>query len=274
MKIDAHQHFWKYQKVGFEWITDDMNVIRKSFLPTDLSPLLQQNEIDGCVAVQVDQTEAENDFLLGLADQNTFIKGVVGWVDFKSDQIADRLAYYSQNKRIKGFRHVVQSEPDGFLLQPNFIRCVKTLKTFDFTYDILVYARQLPDVIKFLERVPDQRLVIDHLAKPDIKSSELKDWTKYMKAAAHFENVYCKLSGMVTEADWYNWKAEDFKPYLDVVFECFGVNRLMYGSDWPVCNVAATYNQQWSLVTNYIAHLSSTEKELIEGGNAVRFYNL
>lgn len=274
MKIDAHQHFWKYQKQGFEWITDSMSAIQRDFLPADLAPHLQQNKIDGCVTVQVAQSETENEFLLGLAEESPFIKGVVGWVDFKSEKIIDHLTQLSRHKKLKGFRHIVQGEADGFLLHPDFIRGIQALKHFPFTYDILVYSRQLPDVINFLPAVAEQPLVIDHLAKPSIKTNDLKDWSRLIKEVARFENVYCKLSGMVTEADWNNWSQEDFLPYLDVALECFGSKRLMYGSDWPVCQVAATYYEQRSIVTNFIASLSTSEKDLIEGGNAVRFYNL
>lgn len=274
MNIDSHQHFWRYQKAGFEWITDDMKVIQRDFLPTDLAPLLAENDIEGCVTVQVDQTENETDFLLNLADQYDFIKGVVGWVDFKSEKINERLFEYSRYWKLKGFRHIVQGESKGFLLQPDFIRGIRALKPFNFTYDILVYAHQLEDVIRFLPQVPDQKFVVDHLAKPSIKAGEIAEWSKHIKKVAAFENVYCKLSGMVTEAKWKKWNDSDFRPYLDTVFECFGARRLMYGSDWPVCLVGASYHQQRSIVEAYLTHLSHQEKEQIRGGNAVRFYNL
>jgi len=251
-----------------------MKVIQRDFSPKDLHPLLQENKIDGCVSVQADQSEGETQFLLINANQNEFIKGVVGWVDLKSEKLENRLSAYTQFPKLKGFRHVVQGEADGFLLQKEFLRGIKALKTFNFTYDILVYARQLEEVLLFVKQFPDQKFVIDHLAKPSIKDKDFTTWAKNMSLIAEFENVSCKLSGMVTEADWKNWKSSDFTAYLDLVFKCFGVNRLMYGSDWPVCLVAASYPQQLNIIETYISKLSVHEKESLMGGNASRFYNL
>jgi L-fuconolactonase len=242
LKIDSHQHFWLYNPVNHAWINDDMRVIQRDFLPADLQPILQENGIEGCVAVQVDQTEAENDFLLDLAEKNSFIKGIVGWIDLQADNIEERLQYYSSIKLMKGFRHILQGEPDEkFMLNEKFKHGIGLLNQYGFSYDILIMPNHLPYAKEFVAEFPEQRFVIDHLAKPYIKDKHINGWREDIQAMAAFPNVYCKVSGMVTEADWANWKAEDFTPYLDVVFNAFGANRVMYGSDWPVCNVAGGY---------------------------------
>ncbi len=274
MRIDSHQHFWNYDPVKDAWITPDMKAIRNDFLPNDLHPLLKENSIDGSVAVQVDQSEDETGWLLQRADQHSFIRGIVGWVKLSSADINERLSYFAQFKKIKGFRHIVQSEPDGFLLQKDFQRGIRALVNFNYTYDILVYPNQLDDVIRFVRQFPDQKFIIDHLAKPAIKQGSIEPWKKQIAALASFENVYCKLSGMVTEADWRNWKPGDFVPYLDIVLVLFGSKRLLYGSDWPVCLLASSYHQQLSIVEEYISSLSPAEKGDIMGANAVQFYNL
>ncbi len=275
MRLDSHQHFWKYNPVRDSWINDEMSVIRRDFYPQDLNPLLSQNKIDGCVSVQADQSEEETMFLLEQAEKNSIIKGVVGWVDLRSPAGEDRLQYFSQFKKIKGFRHIVQAEPDDeFLLRKYFCNGIKALKQFNFTYDILIYPKQLNAAIEFVSRFPDQPFVIDHLAKPFIKEGRMDNWEKAMTTLAGFENVFCKISGMVTEANWNTWKQSDFKPYLDLVFEKFGTKRVMYGSDWPVCLVAASYKSQLSIVENYLASFSESEKNEVMGGNAKRIYQL
>jgi len=275
LKVDSHLHFWVFEPVRDSWINDEMRVIQRDFLPKDLEPILKANGINSGVAVQVNQTEEENDFLLDLARSTHFIQGVVGWVDLQADNIAERLAYYSKIDLMKGFRHMLQSEEDRMLmLQPAFINGISLLKEYGFTYDILILQDQLEYVSEFVGSCPDQKFVIDHLAKPDIKDKKIDDWAKDMRAIAQHENVYCKVSGLVTEADWKNWKVEDFYPYLDVVFEAFGANRLMYGSDWPVCQVAANYEQTKGVVAHYTAKLSANEQADFWGGNAASFYNL
>jgi L-fuconolactonase len=275
LRIDSHQHFWKYNPVRDAWITEDMQAIRRDFLPADLEPILKENGIDGCVPVQADQSEEETLFLLNHAETNSFIKGVVGWVDLRAPAVEDRLAYFSQFKKVKGFRHIVQGEPDdAFLLRKDFQKGISKLKEFNYTYDILIYPRHLEAAIKFVHQFPNQLFVIDHLAKPMIKKGQLNNWHKEMAALASFDNVYCKVSGMVTEASWHTWKESDFKPFLDVVFETFGTKRVMYGSDWPVCLVAASYKSQLSIVENYLASFSVSEKYNVMGNNAQRFYNL
>jgi L-fuconolactonase len=275
MIIDAHQHFWNYHPVKDAWITDDMKVIQHDFLPEHLLPVLEQNDVDGCVAVQADQSEVETAFLLDLAEKHDFIKGVVGWIDLRADDIQDKLNHYNQFSKLKGFRHIVQGEPDpAFLLREDFCRGVHALAKYYFTYDILVYPLQLPAVAAFVKKFPHQHLVIDHMAKPDFKTGELKEWEKHMREIAKEPHVYCKLSGLVTEADWQNWQPAHFTPFLNVALEVFGSERLMFGSDWPVCQLAGSYTAVKQLITNYISMLSPTEQANIMGGNAVRFYNL
>ncbi len=273
-RIDSHQHFWKYNPKRDAWITEEMKVIQRDFFPDDLAPLLKENNIDGCMAVQADQSEYETNFLLDLANQHTFIKGVVGWVELRSAFVDDRLYHYSKQTKLKGIRHIVQAEPKGFLMQKEFLRGIKALKKYNFTYDILIKEHQLEETLWFVNQFPDQKFVIDHIAKPRIGKEGRTTWEKNLAAIASFENVYCKLSGMVTEADWIHWKPADFTPYLDAVLSCFGKNRVMYGSDWPVCNVAGLYKDQLGIIEHYITRFSDSEKHLIMGENAIRFYNL
>lgn len=275
MTIDAHQHFWHYHPVKDAWITEEMKVIQRDFLPQDLQPVLQENGIDGCIAVQADQSEEETTFLLELAAKHAFIRGVVGWIDLRAANLEERLAHFSQFKTLKGFRHIVQGEPDpAFLLREDFCKGIQALKKYDLTYDILVYPVQLPAVAGFVQRFPEHRLVIDHLAKPDFKTGDISTWEKQMRTIAQHQQVHCKLSGMVTEADWQHWEPAHFAPFLDVALEAFGADRLLFGSDWPVCQVAGSYAQVKEIVTDYISRLSATEQAKIMGGNAVRFYNL
>lgn len=274
-KIDSHQHFWVYDKERHSWIDDSMLACQQDFLPAHLQPILQQNGIEGCVAVQVDQTEADNDFTLNLAENNSFIKGVVGWVDLQADNIEERLQYYSQIKLMKGFRHILQGEPDvKFMLNAKFMYGISLLNKYGFSYDILIKPNHLPYAKELIAAFPDQRFVIDHLAKPFIKAGKINGWKEGMQALVAYPNVSCKVSGMVTEADWANWKPEDFTPYLDVVFNTFGVNRIMYGSDWPVCNVAGGYARVLKIIENYIGRLTQNEQELFWAKNVIEFYRL
>lgn len=275
LRIDSHQHFWKYDPVRYDWIDDNMSVIQKDFLPEDLEPILKANRFDGCITVQSHQSEQENEFQLANADEHDFIKGVVGWVDLQSPKIEERLAYYQQFEKLKGFRHVLQGESQrDFMLRPDFLKGISMLKKYSYTYDILILPDQLKYTTKFASQFPDQRFVIDHIAKPNIKQKELKDWEKDIKAVATFENVHCKVSGMVTEADWQNWQPADFNNYLEVVANSFGTKRLMYGSDWPVCKVAAGYGQVVNIVKDYFSAFSQTEQQAFFGGNAIEFYNI
>lgn len=274
-RIDAHQHFWKFDPVRDSWIDESMKRIQRDFYPQDLKPLLEANGLDGCVVVQTDQSDAETEFLLSLAWQYDFIKGIVGWIDLQADDIGLRLDQSAHNKRLKGFRHVLQGEKQrDFMLRPAFMRGVGELQRYGYTYDILVFPDQLPFVKKFVTAFPDQPFVIDHLAKPYIRNGDIDSWRKDMRDIATYPNVHCKISGIVTEADWVMWKEPELTPYIDAVVEAFGVQRLMFGSDWPVCLVAAEYAQVVNIVKNHFASFSKSEQELIFGTNAVRFYKL
>ncbi|MBG49393.1 MAG: amidohydrolase [Pseudozobellia sp.] len=275
MIIDSHQHFWIYNSKKHAWIDDEMASIRKDFLPENLKPIYQQNEVDACVAVQADQTNAETNFLLQLANENDFIKGVVGWIDLRSSKIVAELESYEAQPKIKGWRHIVQGEADvNFLLRSDFLNGIAQLEQFGYTYDILVYPHQLGAVLEFVKKFPNQRFVIDHLAKPYIKDGFFDGWAILMKEIAKNENVYCKLSGMITEANYTNWSEKQLKPYIDLVMEAFGAKRVMYGSDWPVCLVAGTYTQVIDIVRNYIEYLDEYDQQRIMGKNAQEFYNL
>lgn len=274
MIIDSHQHFWRYDPVLYDWITAEMSVLKKDFLPDDLYPVLMKNGIGGCVSVQADQSERETEFLAQLADKGPFIRGVIGWVDLRSSNLRERLEYFSTSKKIKGFRHILQAEPPGYMTDEAFIQGVNTLSDFGFTYDLLIYHHQLDEALMFLSRTPAVKIVIDHMAKPSIRTREKTHWELRMAAASTYPNVYCKLSGMVTEAHWKDWKKDDFFPFMDEVFEAFGPERILYGSDWPVCLLAAGYDEQLSIVTDYISRLTKEEKEGVMGRNAKRFYNL
>lgn len=272
--IDSHQHFWHYNPDKHGWINDSMAVIRRNFLPSDLQKVLKENSVNGCVTVQADQTEKETDFLLQLAEKNLFIYGIVGWVDLRAEDATERLAYYAQFKKIKGFRHVLQSEEPEFMLQPQFLQGIKALKEFGFTFDILIFPNRLANATQLVKLNPDQPFVIDHLAKPYINKGLLDQWKHDIRGIATFKNVYCKLSGMVTEADYDNWRPSDLTPYIDVVVEAFGTSRIMFGSDWPVCLVAASYKQVLNVMQEYFSPFSQTEKELFFAGNAAAFYKL
>ncbi len=274
MVIDSHQHFWKYDPVRDSWITDEMAVIKRDFLPVDLGPELQSNGVHGCVSVQADQSETETHFLLEMSDSAKFVKGVVGWVDLRADDLTEKLLYFKRFPKLKGFRHIVQGEPEGFLRNEKFIKGVNELGKHGFTYDLLLYHYQLQEALEFMPKVPDTKIVIDHIAKPAIARGEKTQWELNMAAMATFPNISCKLSGMVTEASWRSWKRDDIYPYLDEVMEAFGPKRLMYGSDWPVCLVAASYKAQFEIVRSYVSQLSDAEQKAILGGNAIAFYGL
>lgn len=274
-RIDAHQHFWKFDPVRDRWIDNNMQAIRKDFLPGDLQPLLRQNEFDGCVAIQSAQSEEENDFHLQLAEKFDFISGVVGWVDLQSPGLEDRLQYYKGYDKLKGFRHILQGEVQrDLVLQPAFMQGISLLQKYNFTYDILIYKDQLPYIPPLLAAFPDQAFVLDHMAKPRIKNGELEQWKKEISALRPFENLYCKISGMVTEASWNNWRKGDFRPYLDAVVETFGTRRIMFGSDWPVCLLAASYDEVAGIAENYFSGFSREEQDRFFGLNAIDFYKL
>ena len=274
MCIDSHQHFWEYNPHTHAWITDEMAYIRKSFLPNDLEPVLAQNSIQGCIAVQADQTEKETQFLVEQAEKKPFIKGVVGWVDLRNEAIEERLQYFKHFPIIRGFRHILQAEAPDFMLQKDFIRGICALQKSGYTYDILIYPKHLSAAIELVHQFPDQAFVIDHLAKPYIKQGLIDEWRKDITQIAQFHNVFCKISGMVTEANFTEWKESDFTPYLDTVVNAFGMHRIMFGSDWPVCLVAATYPQVIGIVKKYFSNFSKNEQALFFGENCRKFYGL
>ena len=275
MKIDSHIHFWKYHPVKEAWITDDMKVIQRDFLPKDIAPILQVNNIDGCIAVQADQSETETHFLLQLADENDFIKGVVGWIDLKDPNLDERLDYFSQFKKLKGFRHIVEAEADSdFLLNEDFCRGIGKLAKYNFAYDILVSSEQLKSVVEFVSKFPKQKFVIDHLAKPNIKNADFLIWENEIKAIAKYPNVHCKVSGLVTQADWNRWVIDDFTYCLDVVTTSFGMERLLFGSDWPVSLLASAYEKSTAIIQEYYKRFSLQEKEGLWGKNTMLFYDL
>ena len=275
MIIDSHQHFWNYEPVKHQWIDDCMLTIRRDFAPCDLKKVYDANGIDGCIAVQADQTLEETDFLLKLSEENDFIKGIVGWIDLRASDIDTVLKTYSKHKKIKGFRHVVQGEPDhNFLLRPNFLRGISALEKYNFTYDILIFPHQLGATLEFVKKFPNQKFVIDHIAKPYIKDGFYDGWATLMLEIGKLPNVYCKLSGMITEADFKTWTPAQIAPYMSLVLKAFGANKLMFGSDWPVCLVAGNYKIVKKIVSNFIENLSSREQSAIMGGNAIEFYNI
>jgi len=279
MQIDAHQHFWRYRPADYPWIGAGMERLAQDHLPADLAPLAAAEGIGGTVAVQARQTLAESRWLLELAAATPLIRGVVGWVDLRSPQVGHDLAELSAADRFVGVRHVVQDEPDPrFLLGDAFVRGLRHLHEFGLTYDLLLYPQQLPAAVELVRLLPEQPFVLDHIAKPRIaqwrSAAERADWRRDIEALAAVPRVCCKLSGLVTEAAWRSWRPEDFVPYLDVVIEAFGPGRLMFGSDWPVCTLAAEYADVVGLVRDRVASLAATERDAIFGGTATRFYGL
>lgn len=275
LKIDAHNHFWKFDPVRDSWINEEMSIIQRNFMPEDFHPVLQQHGFDGCVVVQSDQSEQENEFQLKNAEVNSFVKAVVGWVDLRDAALEERLEYYQSFSLLKGFRHVLQGEADrSLMLRPAFKHGIGLLRKYGFTYDILIFPDQLKYAAELVAEFPHQKFVVDHIAKPLIKTKEDGTWHEDIRALAKHPNVYCKISGMVTEADWKNWKEEDFHPYIDTVVEAFGTKRIMYGSDWPVCQVAASYRDMLNIVQKYFSRFSASEQTDFFGGNACTFYNI
>ena len=256
-------------------MNDRMKRIRQDFLPADLEHELGRAQVDGSIAVQARQTMEESRWLLNLADHHPLIQGVVGWVDLQSERVEEELAELSKHPKLVGIRHVVQDEPDDhFMVRPNFLRGLGKLKQFDLTYDLLLFPKHLPVARQVVRQLPEQPFVLDHLAKPFIKTGELAPWREEIRALAELSNVFCKVSGMVTEATWGGWTPEQFRPYLDVVFEAFGEDRLLFGSDWPVCLLAGSYEEVLGLVTNYLERSPENVRRKVLGENAARFYGL
>ena len=272
MIIDSHQHFWRYDPASYAWIDGSMDALQRDFLPDDLLPLIGASGIDGTIAVQARQDDDETAWLVELANEHTFIKGVVGWADLRATDVDRQLERLGHEPCVVGVRHVVQAEPDGFLDGSAFRRGIGALERFDLVYDILIYARQLPEATRFAAAFPNQRFVLDHLGKPDVRSGGLETWRRDLTALAALPHVWCKLSGLVTEADWSHWTPAQLRPYLDTALETFGPSRLMFGSDWPVCTVAASYAQVVELVREAIGEYSADEQRRIMGGTAEALY--
>jgi len=272
MRLDAHQHFWSYDAAQYPWIPPG-SPLHRDWLPADLAALQQPLGFEGSIAVQARQVVGESDWLLDLADQHVGVKGVVGWVDLRSDRVEADLARLAAHPKFVGVRHVVQEEPDDdFMLGSDFRRGIGRLAAFGLTYDLLIYPKQLAAAIRLAENFPNQPFVLDHIAKPPIKDGAIEPWKSQLRRLAQLPNVHCKVSGMLTEADHERWKVEQFRPYLDVVFEAFGPARLMYGSDWPVCLFAGSYEQAYRLVDDHARGLSAAERAGLFGDNCARFY--
>ena len=275
MRIDSHQHFWHYDPAHQVWMTDQMAVLRRDYLPGELQPLLEAGGFDGTIAVQARQMVAETEWLLKLADEHDFIRGVVGWVDLRSPALREQLAKYARHPRLVGVRHVVHDEPDDhFMLLPEFRRGIGQLREFDLTYDLLLFPKHLPVALTLVAEYPQQPFVLDHIAKPAIREGKLSPWREDLRRLAEFPNVFCKLSGLVTEAQWKQWRPEDFHPYLDMVIEAFGTERVMIGSDWPVCTLSGDYVSTMRIVTDYVQRFPAEVREGILGGNCARFYGI
>ncbi len=275
MRIDAHQHFWRYNPLEYGWIDDSMAALRRDFLPNDLRSELKGSGFEGCVAVQARQSLEETSWLLAMAKEEPFILGVVGWIDLRSPQVRVELNGLAGDRKLVGIRHIVQSEQDErFLMQADFLRGIAALEEFDLAYDILIHERHLPVAAEFARCFPRQRFVLDHLAKPRIKSKSRDPWESGLRELAACPNVWCKLSGMVTEADWSLWQPEDLQPYLEIACDCFGMERVMIGSDWPVCLVAAEYQRTVDVVKKYVDRYTPELRDKVLGGNAQEFYKL
>ena len=275
MKLDAHVHLWRFDAEQYQWIRPEVTVLRRDYLPEDLAVVQEPLGFDGAVAVQARQTLEETQWLLALSDEHERIKGVVGWVDLRGPDVEEQLGRFANHPRFCGVRHVVQDEPDDrFIVREDFVRGVRALTSFDLVYDILIYHRQLPATVEFVEMFPEQSFVINHNAKPDYRSGELEPWASQMRRLASHPNVTCKASGMVSDFREGHWPEGTFEPYLDVIFEAFGAERVMIASDWPVALLGASYADTLGVVLDYISELSAGEQAAVLGGNAARVYGI
>jgi L-fuconolactonase len=275
MRIDSHQHFWRYEPAHYPWIGERMGVLRRDYLPEELEPLLRASGFEGTVAVQAQQAAAETDWLLELAERHSFIRGVVGWVDLRAANVDEALDRYGARPKLVGVRHIVHDEPDDdFLLRADFRRGVSRLRARGLVYDLLLFPKHLPRAVELVKELPEQPFVLDHIAKPFIRDGLVSPWREDLQRLAAFPNVSCKVSGMVTEARWADWQPADMQPYLDIVLESFGPSRLMIGSDWPVCLLAGDYARTMDVVVEWTSHLSAAERGAVLGDNAARVYGL
>lgn len=274
MIIDSHHHLWNYDPVTYAWINDEMALLKRDFLPSEYISELDKNGIYGSVVVQATTTEKETGLLLELSEKSKYILGVVGWVNLLSKDLEDKLDTFGDHLKFKGVRHPIQGESLGFMTSKDFKSGLSKLKSYDLPYDLLIYPTQLKEATKLVSEYPNQIFIIDHLAKPAIKDRQFQPWQKEIEKIAKYPNVYCKISGMVTEAKWHGWMIHDFKPYIDIAMENFGAERVMFGSDWPVCLLSATYEQVLTILKFFIRYLSQDEKENILSRNAIRAYQL
>ena len=275
MIIDAHHHLWKFNTDDYGWMDDSMTVLKKDYLPSDLELEIGRSKVTGTVVVQARQMIEETRWLLELADKHPFIRGVVGWIDLRSVDRNVQLEQYGNHPKLVGVRHVIHDEPDDdFMLRPAFLKGIESLQEYDLTYELLLFPKHLERAIELVSMFPDQRFVLDHISKPFIKSGILHPWKDDIEALAAQPNVWCKISGMVTEADLASWKYEDFVPYMTVVCDAFGTDRIMLGSDWPVCRLAGEYTEVMGIPTTFIEHLSESEKEYVYSLNAIECYQL
>jgi L-fuconolactonase len=275
LRIDAHQHFWRYNPTDYVWMNDAMGVLRRDYLPDDLEPLLNAAGMDASVAVQARQMVEETAWLLRLADRHAFILGVVGWVDFASPELEAQLERFGAHPKLKGVRELIHDMADvDYALSAEHVRAMSLLARSRLTYDLLLRPPHLRPATVLVDRFPNQPFVVDHIAKPDIASGATAPWERDLRALAQRPNVSCKLSGMVTECDWRRWRPEQIRPYLEIVLDAFGSERVMIGSDWPVCTLAGAYGPVMGVVTEFVSALSETERERILGGNCARFYHL
>jgi L-fuconolactonase len=275
--VDAHQHFWKLDlPFEYDWLrTPQHQPICRDYLPDDLAEHLRRTGVQKSVFVQTQHNLDENRWVLGMAEQHDFIAGVVGWVDLASQQCEDQLLQFRDNPRFVGIRHITQDEPDeNYIVRPDVIRGLRVLQKHGVPFDLLFFVQHLKHAATLGRELPELPMVIDHLSKPKIREQTMDGWKQDMRAAAEFPNIHCKLSGMVTEADWQNWKPDDLRPYVEFVLESFGPERCMFGSDWPVCELAGSYEQVYATLNELIASLSATEKSAILGQNAIDFYGL
>lgn len=275
MKIDAHHHFWTYYPAEYDWIDESMTAIRRDFLPRDFQRELDNVRFDGAISVQARQSLEETSWLLDLADNHDFLKGVIGWVPLVDEDVRKHLDRVARHPKLKGVRHIVQAEPDDqFILRDDFNAGVSALEDYGLTYDILIYERHLPQTIEFVDRHTDQVFILDHLAKPKAKENEVEPWRTNIRRLAQRQHVYCKISGLVTEADWRAWDDEQLSIYLETVLNAFGPRRIMFGSDWPVCLVASSYEKWYEVVSRFCENLSHDDKARIFGGTAIEAYKL
>jgi L-fuconolactonase len=275
MRLDSHQHFWHYSPVEHTWMSGEMAALKRDFLPEDLEPLLAGVHFDACVAVQARQSLDETQWLLELTDRHEFIQAVVGWVDLRSETLPQQLDRFATHPKLAGVRHVLHDEPDDeFMLKPDFRRGLAQLRDFGLAYDLLLFPRHLPVAARLVKDFPGQTFVLDHIAKPNIREAQLDPWADDLRRLAQFPNVSCKLSGMVTETQWKRWRPEDFYPYLDTVLEAFGPDRVMIGSDWPVCTLSADYASTMNIVRNYLSQFPTEAQAKILGETCAQIYKI